>query len=76
MSDEIDLGTILQELHDSEINAGVQSFFDRTWTAWLGDPMNGVKIEQHCETAAEAAAWLAAEALVQFPLSDFAKLAA
>lgn len=31
----------LQKMYDSEINVGIQSFWDGSWTVWLGDQMNG-----------------------------------
>lgn len=71
----MELGTILQALHDSEINAGVQSFFDRCWTVWIGDEMNGRKSEATVETAADAAEWLQDEADRLYPDSEFAKAA-
>jgi hypothetical protein len=32
-----DLERILQQLHDSEINAGVQTFYDAGMRVWIGD---------------------------------------
>jgi hypothetical protein len=37
-----DLERVLQ-LHDSEINAGVQTFFDAGMRVWIGDEMNGIR---------------------------------
>lgn len=65
--------SVLQKLLDSEINASISTFFDRTVTARLGDDMNGFTAEQHCETVAEAEQWLAAEARRLYPRSVFAK---
>ena len=40
-----DLERILQQLHDSEINAGVQTFYDAGMRAWIGDDLNGIQAE-------------------------------
>jgi hypothetical protein len=32
-----DLERVLQQLHDREINAGVQTFYDAGMRAWIGD---------------------------------------
>ena len=40
-----DLKHILQQLHDSEINAGVETFFDAGMRVWLGDTINGIQAE-------------------------------
>jgi hypothetical protein len=40
-----DLEHILQQLHDSEINAGVQTFDDAGMRVWIGDEMNGIQAE-------------------------------
>jgi hypothetical protein len=39
------LERILQQLHDSEINAGVQTFYDAGMRVWIGDGMNGIRAE-------------------------------
>ena len=40
-----DLDRVLQGLHDSEINAGVQTFFDAGMRVWIGDEVNGIQAE-------------------------------
>jgi hypothetical protein len=40
-----DLEHVLQQLHDSEINAGVQTFYDAGMRVWIGDEMNGIQAE-------------------------------
>ena len=40
-----DLEHILQQLPDSEINAGVQTFFDAGMRIWIGDEANGIQAE-------------------------------
>ena len=66
--------SILQQLHDSEINCGVKCFWDSCWTAWIGDDMNGIKSENTgLENFARCEMWLREEALRLFPNSAFAK---
>jgi hypothetical protein len=36
-----DLERVLQQLHDSEINAGMQTFYDAGRRVWIGDEANG-----------------------------------
>jgi hypothetical protein len=33
----------MQQLHDSEINAGVETFYDAGMRVWLSDTINGIK---------------------------------
>jgi hypothetical protein len=40
-----DLEHILLQLHDSEINAGVQTFYDAGMRVWIGDEANGIQAE-------------------------------
>src|SRR5262245_14683508 len=40
------LEQVLQELHDSEINAGVETFFDAGMRAWIGDARYGIAAER------------------------------
>ncbi|MEA2908165.1 MAG: hypothetical protein QOJ15_246 [Bradyrhizobium sp.] len=35
----------MQQLHDSEINAGVETFYDAGMRVWLGDTINGIQAE-------------------------------
>jgi hypothetical protein len=39
------LESVLQQLHDSEINAGIQTFYDTGIRVWIGDEANGVRTE-------------------------------
>ena len=64
---------VMQELHDSEINASIESFFERRWTARLGDEMNGWEAEETLASFAEAEDWLAKKACEIYPESTFAK---
>jgi hypothetical protein len=77
-----DLEHILQQLHDSEINAGVQTFYDAGMRVWIGDEANGLHAETVINrTAADlkwpeglsAASWLHETALRLFPDSSYAK---
>src|SRR6185437_8492376 len=43
MASTLRLEEVLKRLHDSEINAGLQSFFDDGLRVWIGDPLNGVE---------------------------------
>ena len=66
--------SILQQLHNSEINCGVKCFWDSCWTAWIGDDMNGIKTETNApKTFEDCEIWLRDEAMRLFPDSDFAK---
>ena len=40
-----DLDRVLQALHDSDINAGVQTFFDAGMRIRIGDEANGIRAE-------------------------------
>lgn len=64
---------IFQELHDSEINGRISSFYDGLWRAELGDEMNGFTGHCDADTYDGAEAALAAMAVQQYPNSEFAK---
>jgi hypothetical protein len=78
-----DLESVLQQLHDSEINAGVQMFFDAGTRVWIGDEINGIRAETTINRTAaarlkwpeglSAASWLHETALRIFPDSPYAK---
>jgi hypothetical protein len=64
----------LRLLYDSEINVGIESYWDGGWTARLGDETNGyISVEYHLETLGSAVTWLCQEAYKRFPDSVFAK---
>ena len=77
------LEQILQQLHDSEINAGVQTFFDAGIRVWIGDEMNGIQAETVINRTPAArlkwpegltaASWLHETALHMYPASKYAK---
>ena len=57
------LGTIIEALHDSEINGSVSWFFDEVWTVVLGSLQNGIDAEATVSTTREAAEWPRANAV-------------
>lgn len=65
--------SIFQELHDSEINGRISSFFDGDWCAELGDTLNGFVDERRAGSYAEAEAALAEMAVERYPGSLFAR---
>jgi hypothetical protein len=75
-----DLEHILQQLHDSEINAGV---YDAGMRVWIGDEANGIQAETTINRTAAArlkwsegltaASWLHETALQLYPDSKYAK---
>lgn len=64
---------ILQLLHDSEINASIEWFFDGIWTVKIGDALNGYKAKVIVKSAEEAEAWLHIMARELYPDSDYAR---
>jgi hypothetical protein len=78
-----DLEHILQQLHDNEINAGVQTFFDAGMRIWIGDEANGIQAETTINRTAaarlrwpeglSAASWLHETALRLYPDSQYAQ---
>jgi hypothetical protein len=78
-----DLEHILRRLHDSEINAGVQTFYDAGMRVWMGDEMNGIQAETTINRThaarlkwpegLSAASWLHEAALRLYPDSKYAK---
>jgi|HubBroStandDraft_6_1064221.scaffolds.fasta_scaffold664338_1 hypothetical protein len=78
-----DLEHILHQLHDSEINAGVQTFYDAGMRVWIGDEINGMRAETAINRTRAArlkwpegltaASWLHETALRLYPNSKYAK---
>jgi hypothetical protein len=79
-----DLERVLQQLHDSEINAGVQTFYDTGMRVWIGDETNGIQSETTIDRSGiaapskrpdgvTAASWLHEVALRLYPDSKYAK---
>lgn len=71
----MDLFQVISALYASEINCGLQTFWDGGMLVWLGDDMNGRRAEETFfrEQMGEAAEWLHAEALNHYPLSGYVK---
>jgi hypothetical protein len=78
-----DLEQYRQQLHESEINAGVQTFYDAGMRVWIGDELNGIQAETTINRTAAArlkwpegltaASWLHETALRLYPDSQYAK---
>jgi hypothetical protein len=78
-----DLEHILHQLHDSGINAGVQTFYDAGMRVWIGDEINGMRAETAINRTRAArlkwpegltaASWLHETALRLYPNSKYAK---
>jgi hypothetical protein len=74
---------VLQQLHDSEINAGGQTFYDAGMRVWIGDEINGIRAEVAINRTPAArlkwprghsgASWLQEAALCLYPDSKYAK---
>jgi hypothetical protein len=64
---------VLDDLYGSEINCGIQSFWDGHWSAWLGDDMNGRVVAEHALKFDEIATWLDKQARKFYPNSTYAK---
>lgn len=43
--EDIPLNEVLERLYKAEINAGIASFWDMGYRAWIGDESNGIKRE-------------------------------
>lgn len=61
--------TVIQRLHDVEVNATISSFYDGSWSVKLGDHANGYLAEATVESFEEAERWLydTARALIFTP---------
>jgi len=68
-----DLERVLRDLHDSEIDAGIQTLFNGDVRVWLGDELNVTSAETTVRRAdkrwpaQEAALWLHEAAMRLFP---------
>lgn len=74
----MDLSTVIRRLYESEINCGLQSFWDGGIDVWIGDYANGRHVEGNfsARQMGEIAAWLDIEARRLYPQSDYARGAA
>lgn len=64
-----DLMTVVTGLYAHEINVGLQTFYDGGVDVWLGDPMNGRRIEESFDRDAmgEIVGWLQRTAEDYYP---------
>ena len=81
----LSLERVLRDLHDSEINAGLQTFYDAGMRVWIGDKANGIQSETTINRSGSfaaprkwlegvtAASWLHEVALRLYPNSKYAK---
>ena len=70
-----DLLTVMHKLYDSRINCGMYSYWNFGFCVFLGDEVNGIKIQRRFdrESLFEAAAWLDQKAREFLPDSDYAR---
>ena len=69
----MNLNDVMDDLYGSEINCGIQSFWDGGWSAWLGDDMNGRVCEEINLKFDEIAPWLDEQARIHYPRSTYVK---
>lgn len=67
----MDLQQAIYRLYESEINCGLESFWDSGFTIWIGDELNGRVTEQvfELDDIAKAASWLISKAREIYPLA-------
>ena len=72
---QMKLDSVMRELYYSEINCGMQSFWDGNFRVWVGDDMNGIKDQEEFgpDRLDDAAAWLLKAAVQAFPRSYLAR---
>jgi hypothetical protein len=68
----LDLGTVIEALHNSGINGEVSWFYDAVWRVTLRDPNDGIDAEATVGSAEKAAEWLRDNAIRLYPDSEFA----
>ena len=70
-----DIGSVIQALYASEINAGLQANWDAGIDVWIGDDYGGriAKETFSVDQLPLAVKWLDETARVHFPDSDYAK---
>lgn len=59
-------------LYQNEINCGFETFWDGGFDAWIGNRVNGIKVQANfdIEQMDEAGAWLLEEARKLYPKLD------
>ena len=65
--------SLIERLHDSEINGSICWFYDGGWKVQLGDELNGIEAEEITASYAAAEAWLDRKARELHPDSAFAR---
>jgi hypothetical protein len=65
--------SVLQQLHDSEINVSIHCFADCGFHVELGDELNGIRAEAYLSMWDDVEEWLAGMARIHFPTSVFAR---
>ena len=65
--------SVFQDLHDSEINARIDWFYDCGFNVSLGDSLNGYKARAIRLSWEEVERWLTEKAIEHYPLSAFAR---
>jgi hypothetical protein len=73
------LETVIKDLHDSKIGAGVQTYRSQGLRVWIGDQLNGLEASAHiCPedsgwlTDGTVVLWLHEAALELHPSSEYA----
>jgi hypothetical protein len=77
----LSLQRVIEALHDSEINVGMQSFCFSGLQVWIGDELNGIKARGRLERGhngqwlgdGAVGLWLHRTALRLYPDSDYAR---
>jgi hypothetical protein len=77
----LSLEKVIEALHDSEINVGLQTFYDCGLQVWIGDEMNGIRAKGSANRGTDkawpddgaVALWLHEAALSLYPDSGYAK---
>jgi len=69
----MNLSDVLSRLYASEINCGMQSFWDAGWDVWIGDEANGKRAIARSLNVDEIPEWLHSAALEHFPQSAYAR---
>jgi hypothetical protein len=68
-----DIGQIVQDLYDSEVNARIEWFHEGGFSVSIGDMLTGWKASGNFRTFTAAVEWLNKEAIQRYPDSAFAK---
>ena len=69
----MNLHAVMDSLHDSGIECGMQSLRDNNWEAWIGNDVSGRAAEEAGLSLDEVAAWLDWKARALYPRSHHAQ---